>query len=124
MEVVKKEFDSIVVDEVFLSNFYRDCRIVVQPRCIEEFDTYEIDEFDRFHAKNVAIVKADDDYLCGMRADHFVVEIGISENDDYDDNEDSLNIYFLVSANHKGARLMTLFRVSRKILQSKFTEII
>lgn len=115
---MKKEFDSIVVDEVFLSNFYRYCRIVVPPRCIEDFKQYEIDEFNGFHATKVVMVEVDDEYLCGMRANHFVVEIGVSEHDDYDDNEENVNIYFLVSANHKGMRLATLFRVSRKLLYS------
>ena len=68
------------------------------------------------------MVEVDDEYLCGMRADHFVVEIGVSEHDDYDDNEENVNIYFLVSANHKGMRLATLFRVSRKLLYSVFTK--
>lgn len=40
------------------------------------------------------IILDDSDYLCGMRADRFVVEIGYSENDDYTDDWKPTHVYF------------------------------
>lgn len=43
-----------------------------------------------------------DNYFCGLRAEHFCIEYGYSEADS--------DGRILISANHKGIRLMTLLR--------------
>lgn len=63
----------------------------------------EIDELNVFHAENIYTVEKNDEYFCGIRANHFVVEEGWSEYGD--------GIYYLISANHKGARAHTLLKV-------------
>lgn len=55
-----------------------------------------------FHASNVFMIERDDDYFCGIRADHFVVEVGVSEMLDED------TTVYVVSANHKGLRSVTV----------------
>lgn len=59
------------------------------------------DEFNAFHCKGLLIVVRNDDYFCGMRADHFVVELGEVEGEE--------GRWALITCNHKGVRLSRLF---------------
>jgi len=54
--------------------------------------------------EDIGLVTLNDEYFCGMRANHFAIEFGYSEYDEL-----GLN-YILISANHKGIRLVTLLR--------------
>lgn len=100
------------ITDDLLHRFYTKDNIVFQAKRAEDLNACDQDELDEFHAQAVTMVILDDDYLCGMRADHFVVELGYSENDDYTDDWKPTHVYFLVSANHKGMRMTTLFRVA------------
>ncbi|MCD5088300.1 hypothetical protein E3O52_05275 [Enterococcus faecium] len=46
------------------------------------------------------MVEKDDDYYCGIRANHFVVEVDYSEI--------RAELIYLVTANHKGNRCVTM----------------
>lgn len=46
------------------------------------------------------MVEKDDDYYCGIRANHFVVEVGYSET--------RTGLVYLATANHKGIRCVTM----------------
>ncbi len=104
------------LNEEFLRKFYTDDNVVVPAEHIEELIGDDIWELDCFHAKAVVMVEQNDDYLCGMRANHFVVEIGTSERDYDETKEEGAYVYFLVSANHKGMRMTTLFRVTKELV--------
>lgn len=75
--------------------------VIVEPKSIEELVPNEIFALNVFHPQNVYMVTMNDDYFLGMRANHFVIEEGTSE--EYGE----VPVY-LVSANHKGIRLQTL----------------
>ena len=59
-----------------------------------------------FHMQEVYLVTTNDDYLCGIRANHFSVEFGYSELGT-DDNQSVI----LITGNHKGNRCLTLMKV-------------
>ena len=58
-------------------------------------------EFNAFHCKELLIVVRNDDYFCGLRADHFGVELGEVEGEE--------GRWSLITCNHKGVRLSKLF---------------
>lgn len=77
-----------------------------------------------FHAKEIYTHELDDDYFMGIRANHFVIEIGVVDygalgqnvNDVYTflkeqsrSNKSSLPVVALVTGNHKGARKTTVW---------------
>ncbi len=68
-----------------------------------------------FHAEKVHMLEASDDYLFGIRANHFVVEEGMSESfvkiigQGMNDKDFIPYPCFLVSANHKGIRIQKLY---------------
>lgn len=62
-----------------------------------------------FHMKEVYLVERDDDYFCGIRADHFCVEIGTTEEDPLGNVRD--HTYCVVTANHKGQRMWCMFNL-------------
>lgn len=82
-----------------------------------------------FHATAAAVFKLHDEYFCGIRADHFVVEFGWSEDfvEQIDlpespgravaePDEDTMPLEYnpacvVVTANHKGARNVEWFPV-------------
>ena len=89
------------VEGIFSKSFkHIKCSVIVEPSVIEDLSSNEISELDAFHATNVYMVERNDDYYCGIRADHFVVEEGWSEFNE--------GLNYLVTANHKGIRRMTL----------------
>lgn len=57
-----------------------------------------------FHARTVLKVERDDNYFCGIRANHFAIEVGWSESLLEDDST-----VYVVTANHKGVRVVTVF---------------
>lgn len=64
-----------------------------------------------FHTKDSTIVTRDDDYFVGLRANHFVVEVGYSEQPYDGDGEEQR--YAIITANHKGSRLTTGVRLNK-----------
>lgn len=50
--------------------------------------------------RKMFLLERDDDYFAGIRASHFCIEVGI--------NEFGPGIFYLITANHKGCRAMTL----------------
>lgn len=81
----------------YLSNL----EIILEPKSIDELTDDDIFELDVFHVQNVYMTTMNDDYFLGMRANHFVIEEGYSE-------QHGNTTVYLVSANHKGTRLQTL----------------
>ena len=90
----ENKFTKIESEIVFEINFYMD---VYQE---------DIDELTVFHAKEVFMIEKDDDYFCGIRADHFVVEVGFSEQ--------RPGKIYLITANHKGNRCVTMIAETDK----------
>jgi hypothetical protein len=78
--------------------------IVIHKKQLSELSPQDIHELNCFHMQETALITLDDEYFCGMRADHFAIEFGYSEDDEL-----GLD-YVLISANHKGIRLITLLR--------------
>ena len=66
-----------------------------------------------FHANKYKTLELDDDMFAGIRANHFVIEIGDSEElvIDKGDGDDSIYqpMVYVVSANHKGIRMSNVF---------------
>ena len=77
---------------------------VIYRKQLNELSEHDIDELNAFHMEDIGLVTLNDEYFCGMRANHFAIEFGYSEYDEL-----GLN-YILISANHKGIRLVTLLR--------------
>lgn len=76
--------------------------VIVPPTSISDIgDSYT--HLDEFHLKELYMVCRDDDYFCGIRANHFSVEVGI--------NEITNERQVLVVANHKGVRRVTLLKL-------------
>ncbi|WP_455020050.1 hypothetical protein [Neisseria sicca] len=59
-----------------------------------------------FHTSDVDMIVLNDDYFCGIRANHFVIEFGQSEYYEGD--------LVLITANHKGTRALTLIDISNE----------
>lgn len=67
-----------------------------------------------FHTTNSIFVEEEDNYFVGIRANHFVVEIGTTENPI--DKQDTIDTEFaVVTANHKGSRYVTVIRLDNRI---------
>lgn len=71
---------------------------------------YAIEFLKRFHTQDASLITEDDNYFVGMRANHFIVEIGYSENPFGEDNIEQK--YAIITANHKGNRLVTGIRLN------------
>jgi len=74
----------------------------------------DFDSMRQFHADKVFMLEANDEYLFGIRANHFVVEEGYSENHFYRKGEEGKEeattpSCILVSANHKENRWQKLY---------------
>ena len=75
---------------------------LIDSKSLDELTPDDIHKLNCFHATDVDMVTLDDEYFCGIRANHFCIEFGWSE-------EDSDNTpHILISANHKGIRVITL----------------
>lgn len=80
--------------------------VVIDSISIEELTNEHIDELNQFHATEVAMIEKEDSYFCGLRANHFVVEVGWSES-----REENVIVY-LITCNHKGLRAMTMMAMT------------
>ena len=58
-----------------------------------------------FHAVDYYTVKLDDDYIGNIRANHFMIEVGWSEEGMSQEHESII----LVTGNHKGMRLTDIY---------------
>ena len=83
-----------------MKNYLLNLNILFEAKSMEEMTEKDIFEINSFHAEKVYMLQENDDYFLGIRANHFVVEEGTSENHD--------EIVYLISANHKGVRLQTM----------------
>lgn len=92
-----------------LENYELDCEITFE----EDGVTVDGNPFamHSFHAENVRMLEAHDEYLFGIRANHFVVEEGSSEDHVRGNEKDGYQTRnsILVSANHKGFRVQKYF---------------
>ena len=68
------------------------------------FDTENIEELNSFHPKCVKLINLDDDYLCDIRADTFIIMTGFTETKNERD-------CVVVQGNHKGQLSFTAFYV-------------
>lgn len=87
--------------ESVLENLYNKDMVIFKSKRIEDLQEKDIDELNNFHMNEIYLVTQNDKYFCGMRADHFCIEIGDSEN--YTDRK-----IILITANHKAFRMMTM----------------
>ena len=84
-----------------IEKIYNEGKIVVPLTSVFELNEKHSEEMGGFHCEEVWMIEETDEYFCGIRANHFVVEIGWSEFHD--------GIFLLMSANHKGIRVTQLF---------------
>lgn len=83
---------------------YEKNNIIFQSKKIDELSQDDINELNNFHMQEIFLVYKNDEYFCGIRANHFCIEYGWSEN--YDDRT-----IILITANHKAIRMMTMIYV-------------
>lgn len=69
-------------------------------------DTLNVGPMESFHIEGSTVIMLNDDYFCGIRATHFVIMWGYSE-------EDNLP-RAVVMGNHKGLFRMVSFPISDK----------
>ena len=67
-------------------------------------DTENVEELNSFHPKSVKLINLDDDYLCDIRADTFIIMTGFTETKNERD-------CVVVQGNHKGHLSFTAFYV-------------
>ena len=72
----------------------------------------------QFHMKSSMTIKTDDDYFCGMRANHFLIEYGWTEAEDSGDGG-----WLLVTCNHKGYRQSVCFKNTDPIVSKYFEKL-
>lgn len=72
-----------------------------KPYTFSEDTVTQYGYFDTFHPKHVFMVERPDEYYCGMRAEHFVVNIGYWEASGQWSMEEN-NMVIIVVANYKG----------------------
>lgn len=76
-----------------------------------EIDEGYIDVLEGFHLQELYLIEENDDRFCGIRANHFCVEYVYSEH--FVDNKDQNPLpLLLITANHKGTRMMTLLKLA------------
>lgn len=88
-----------------LSSILHKDNAVIYCKSLRDLTEADIEVLNGFHMSDVLSFYLDDEYFLGMRANHFAVEFGWNEY-----NEDGPN-QVLVSANHKGTRLISLFNI-------------
>ena len=67
-------------------------------------DTENVEELNSFYPKSVKLINLDDNYLCDIRADTFIIMTGFTETKNERD-------CVVVQANHKGHLSFTAFYV-------------
>ena len=96
--------------EKFISGVYANkSKVLIDSVSLRDLDDEQISILEKFHLRELYLIEAKDEYFCGIRADYFCVEYGLSEH--FTDNKENSNDLILVTANHKGTRLMTLIRL-------------
>lgn len=75
-------------------------KVLFKLQRVDELNPKQIDYLNGFHMRKMFLLERDDDYFAGIRANHFCIEVGI--------NEFGPGIFYLITANHKGCRAMTL----------------
>ena len=109
---VNKDKMNILVD--WLAKKYNDCDV---DYLINKFNYTELlynmvtdivepakfEMYTSFHSELVFCVEKNDDYFCGIRANHFSVEIGWTET--------TPGTFVIVTGNHKGLRLSTMYKL-------------
>lgn len=99
----KKDFLRKTISELY--NTQKDSCINAKP--LSELTTEDIEALNAFHTQDVVMLELSDEYFCGIRADHFVIEFGWSELYYHDEGENPV-AQILITANHKGLRALTL----------------
>ena len=94
--------------ENYIQSIYdnEDFRVIdnIEINVLESLNETELEILTTFHAKDVLKVERDDSRFCGIRANHFAVEVGWSEALSEDDST-----VYVITANHKGVRVVTVF---------------
>lgn len=80
-----------------------------------DFTEEQKDFIKKFHTQKLEMIELDDDYLpnTGIRANHFVIELGYTEmpfDTDGPELDYSIN-YALITANHKGDRVISVVKI-------------
>lgn len=94
--------DKIIAE--LLANYLKEEHQLISPRSLSELSLDDIELLNGFHMTEILSFELNDEYFLGMRANHFCVEIGYNEH-----IEGATQV--LISANHKGVRLISLFNV-------------
>lgn len=89
----------------YLSRILHKNNAVIYCKSLTDLTESDIELLNGFHMNEVSSFYLNDEYFLGMRANHFAVEFGWNEH-----NEDGPE-QVLISANHKGIRLVSLFNV-------------
>lgn len=100
-ELIKQRLSSVYTEEK---------NVLFQCVDLRSLDENKIGVLESFHMQELYLLEENDDYFCGIRADHFCIEIGFSEYA-YAEEEEEGNNLALITANHKGTRLMTLLKI-------------
>lgn len=100
-EFIKRLIESVYADKE---------NILFEKLRLKELSEANIFDLDGFHLTELYLLETNDDYFCGIRANHFCVEYGWSETFQ---NEDQCDL-ILITANHKGIRTMTLLKLQPK----------
>lgn len=83
--------------------------ILLQCAWLDELEADQLKFLEGFHMQELYLLEENDDYFCGIRANHFCVEYGFSEYIQEAGKDCSL---ILITANHKGNRAMTLLKIN------------
>ena len=99
--------------KVLISSAYEDkSKVLIDSSPLTDCNEDQLTMIENFHMVELYLIEGDDEYFCGIRADHFCVEYGWSEfftNNDSDGRDTDL---VLITANHKGFRVMTLLKLN------------
>lgn len=83
--------------------------ILIGPTHLTELTEDQIKILRGFHMEELYLIEADDNYFCNIRANHFCVEYGYSELVGTEGGRSKL---ILITANHKGSRVLTLLKMN------------
>jgi len=95
------------------SNYQIKNNILIKPTLISELTRKDIEILEGFHMNELYLLELDDEYFCGIRANHFAIEFGWNEYFSVPTNEtntDDFGKNILITANHKGNRCLTLIK--------------
>lgn len=111
---MQKEF----IKQLIMSVYSNEDNIIFKGLNYNDLGEEDIAILNGFHLKEVCLIEMEDDYLCGIRANHFCIEYGEHEHLDFAEHQESFDIdsinlgkFILITANHKGVRTMTLLQI-------------